>query len=686
MHATVGATGRSPLPFSCVVPYLHFLSDISFDKTSQNSYVSCYRLPIMPNADTMRETMKHKKDAKVYFIGAGPGDPELLTLKGRRLIRTADVLIYAGSLVNPRILSLKKKGAATYDSASMSLQEMVALMTRESARGRMIARIHSGDPAMYGAIREQMRCLDRKRISCEVVPGVSSVFAAAAALKKELTVPELAQTVILTRASGRTKVPGRESLRKLARSQSTMVIFLSIDQIDRVVEELRTSYPANTAAAVVHRASWPDEKIIRGTLATIASRVKAAAIRRQALILVGEAIGESAAAKPSKLYDETFTHGFRHGSDRRRKNTAVLALTGQGAELGRVIARRLPGAHLYVPGKLRMKGPGVRGFDQDIPTVFAGLIHEYSGIICIMAAGIVVRTLSPLLTRKDRDPAVVVVDEKGRFAVSLVSGHMGGANELAVRVAAITGGEPVITTATDVQGVFALDLLAKRLRCRELDFELLKRCSYDLLHGEQVGLYPAQLQAMIPAGERRGITFYDSIQRLRSSDCRCKVVVSHRELIPAGQGKKNSGVIHLRPGNLVIGIGCNRDTPRHEIEQAVTACLESAGGSLQSVARVATVSNKASEKGLLSFVRRHGLALDVFSPARLNRVACPTPPSRHVMNAVGSGGVCEPAALLSAGVKRLLCPKQKKGNVTVAIAEIPLKRLWEEGRGGEVKN
>ena len=151
------------------------------------------------------------------------------------------------------------------------------------------------------------------------------------------------------------------------------------------------------------------------------------------------------------------------------------------------------------------------------------------------------------------------------------------------------------------------------------------------------------------------------------------------------QLKKSGAVIHLRPGNLVIGVGCNRNTPTSEIEQAVTACLEKAGCSLQSVARVATVSNKASEKGLLSFVRKHGLALDVFSPARLNRVACPTPPSGHVIKAVGSGGVCEPAALLSAGVKRLLCPKQKNGNVTVAIAEIPLERLWEEERGEGVK-
>lgn len=629
-------------------------------------------------ADNMRETMNRKREAKVYFIGAGPGDPELLTLKGRRLIRKADVIIYAGSLVHPRIVSLKKKEAITYNSASMNLQEMVMLMAQEAGRGRTIARIHSGDPAIYGAIREQMILLDRKNIPYEVIPGVSSVFAAAAALKQELTVPELAQTVILTRVSGRTKVPDRESLPRLARTQSTMAVFLSVDQIDRVVEQLRTSYPASTPAAVVHRASWPDEQIIRGTLATIASRVRTAAIRRHALILVGRALGDRKTdTPPSKLYDEKFAHGFRNGRDGRRGNLAVLALTRKGAALGKVVAQGMPGAHLYVPAKLRMTGAGVKGFNQDLPALFAGLINDYSGIICIMAAGIVVRTLSPFLTRKDRDPAVVVLDEKGRFAISLVAGHMGGANELAAHVAAITGGEPVITTATDVQGVFSPDLLAKRLKCGGLDFALLKRCSYGLLHGKKVGLYSALLQSVMPAGERSGITWYKSIKGLLASDCHYKVVVSNRRIAPGAAGKKNGAVIHLRPGNLVLGIGCNRHTPCDEIEQAVTECLDSAGCLMESVVRVATISSKSAEKGLLDFVRRHGLALDVFSPGRLNRIPCPTPPSQHVMKAVGIGGVCEPAALLSAGVKTLLCPKQKKKNVTVAIAEIPLERLFK---------
>ena len=628
--------------------------------------------------------MTTTRKTSVYFIGAGPGDPELLTVKGKRIIEKADVIIYAGSLVNPRVVSCKKKKAAAYDSASMGLQEIVSLMVKEAGRGRTVARIHSGDPSLYGAIREQMIHLDRKNISYEVVPGVSSVFAAAAALKKELTVPELSQSVILTRVSGRTNVPRRESLTSLARSQSTLAVFLSVDHIERVVDQLRTAYPGDTPVAVVYRVSWPDEKIVKGTLATIASLVRGAAIRRHALILVGRAVGDSTAGIASKLYNEKFTHGYRSGSGSSKENRAILALTKRGAELGRVIAQGLRGAHLYVPGKLGIKGPGVRCFDQDLSEVVAGLINNYSGFVCIMAAGIVVRTVSPFLTHKSSDPAVVVLDEKGRFAISLIAGHMGGANELAKRVASITGGEPVITTATDVHGVLALDLLAKRLNCAGLDFTLLKQCNYALLQGRKVGLYPALLQSLIPPGEQRGIRFYRSTRGLLMSDCHCKVMVSNRRIETGAGEKRRSGVIlHLRPRNLVVGIGCNRNTSRDEIEEAVSRCLEKLGCSLQSVARIATVSNKATEEGLLAFVRRQGFTLELFTPRQLNRVPCPTPPSRHALMAVGSRGVCEPAALLSAGVTSLLCPKQKTGNVTVAVAEIPLERLFEraEGRG-----
>jgi len=275
--------------------------------------------------------MKKTKPVTVYFIGAGPGDPELLTLKGKSIIEKADVLIYAGSLVNPQVLHHKKKKATVYNSASMNLKEIIALISKAVRKGKTVARIHTGDPAIYGAIQEQISLLEKRSIPYEVIPGVSSVFAAAAALKKELTVPERSQTVILTRISGRTKVPSREAIDKLAQAQATMAIFLSVAHIEKVVEQLRTGYPPDTPVAVVHKASWPDEKVVRGTLRTIADKVHKAAIKRQALILVGSALGDTVDTPRSKLYHEGFAHGYRKNRQCKKKNLAIVTLTKSGS-------------------------------------------------------------------------------------------------------------------------------------------------------------------------------------------------------------------------------------------------------------------------------------------------------------------------------------------------------------------
>jgi len=317
-----------------------------------------------------KASMKKMKRGKVFFIGAGPGDPELLTLKAKRIIGEADVLIYAGSLVNPKILTHKKSEAISYDSASMDLKEIMTIISREIKKGRAVARIHSGDPAIYGAIREQIALLEKKGIPYEIIPGVSSVFAAAAALKKELTVPELSQTIILTRISGRTKVPPSESIDKLAQPQATMAIFLSITKIEKVVSELQTSYPPDTPVAVVYKASWPDEKIIKGTLATIVEKVHKSAIKRQTIILVGKALDDGVIKTRSKLYDEGFTHGFRKDQRKKKEKIAIVALTKSGAQLGTLLKKKFPHSHLYLPEKLIVKGARVKSFSQDLGMLF----------------------------------------------------------------------------------------------------------------------------------------------------------------------------------------------------------------------------------------------------------------------------------------------------------------------------
>lgn len=249
----------------------------------------------------------------VYFVGAGAGDPELLTLKGKRLIDHADTLIYAGSLVNPEVLSGRKPSSKVYDSAGMTLEEVLAVMKETEQSGGTTVRVHTGDASIYGAIREQLDALDKLGIVHEVVPGVSSFLAAAAAMQKEYTLPEVTQTVILTRMEGRTPVPERERIEELAKHRATMVIFLSVGRIAELTERLMTAYPETTPVAVVYKASWPDETIVTGTLADIAEKVQTAGITKTALVTVGDFLGDSYAL--SKLYDKTFTHEYRQGKD-----------------------------------------------------------------------------------------------------------------------------------------------------------------------------------------------------------------------------------------------------------------------------------------------------------------------------------------------------------------------------------
>ncbi|WP_101876201.1 precorrin-4 C(11)-methyltransferase [Lachnoclostridium edouardi] len=248
----------------------------------------------------------------VHFVGAGPGDKELITVKGMHLLQKADVVIYAGSLVNPKLLEYTKKEAEIFNSASMTLEEVVAVMERAESNGKMTVRLHTGDPSVYGAHREQMDWLERLGISYDITPGVSSFLAAAASLKKEYTLPGVSQTVILTRMEGRTSVPEKEQLEVLAKHNATMLIFLSAGQTEKAAKRLIAGgYRKDTPAAVVYKASWEDEKIVTGTLENIGQKAEEAGIKKTALIAVGDFLGDQ--YQLSKLYDKYFTHEFRNG-------------------------------------------------------------------------------------------------------------------------------------------------------------------------------------------------------------------------------------------------------------------------------------------------------------------------------------------------------------------------------------
>lgn len=250
----------------------------------------------------------------VHIVGAGPGAPDLITVRGKELLEKADVIIYAGSLVNPALLDYKKPDCAVYDSAKMTLEEVIEVVVQAESDGKMTVRLHTGDPCIYGAIREQMDEFDHRGISYEICPGVSSFCGAASAMKMEYTLPEVTQSVIITRMAGRTPVPERESIASFAAHGATMVIFLSTGMLKELSKELiRGGYSPDTPAAICYKATWPEEKTVVCTVSTLDECAQREQVRKTALILVGDAVSQSNYSR-SLLYDPSFTTEFRKGT------------------------------------------------------------------------------------------------------------------------------------------------------------------------------------------------------------------------------------------------------------------------------------------------------------------------------------------------------------------------------------
>jgi len=628
------------------------------------------------------------KSGIVTFAGAGPGAPDLITVRGRNAIAAADVIVYAGSLVNPELLELAAADCRIYDSATMSLEEILAVLVEAASANLKVLRLHTGDPAMYGAIAEQMSGLDAAGIDYEIIPGVSSVFAAAAAVKAELTQPGITQTVILGRRAGRTPVPGGESLVELARHNASMALYLSVGGIDAVVSDLCAGgYAADTAAAVVYRASWPDEKIVRGTLATIGEAVKAAGIGRQALILVGNALRRAGTA--SRLYAADFAHGYRAATVARtvatsataalpqasrprfRGKIAVYALTEDGSRLAISLAAALE-ARAYIstrhvqslnadPDRVEFFAPGQ--FENVIGENFC----RFQAHIFVMATGIVVRKLAALLVNKVEDPAVVVCDEKGDFAISLVSGHIGGANQLARQVAALTGGQAVVTTATDVQQLPAFDTIAAQRDWKICNPENIKLLNTLLLARQIIGVaWPEDVfdacyhnrQHIVrlikgeapPPAMQAAVVFLEDLEQLN---------------LPP-----ELPVLCLQRPLIVLGIGCNRGTSADAIAEAVDNVLAQAALQREQVAAVATIDLKRDELGLLAFISRHGWQLSTYTAAELAQIDVPNP-SSTVQQVTGTASVAEAAALRrGGGGAMLLVEKVRHGDITVAVAQL----------------
>jgi precorrin-4/cobalt-precorrin-4 C11-methyltransferase len=248
--------------------------------------------------------------SRVYFAGCGPGDPDLITVKAKKLLQKADVVVYSGSLIPEKILGMCKK-AKLHDASGMVREEIFEILKQNAQKGKVVVRLHDGDPAIYGAIREQTDNLQKDGIECIVIPGVTSFLASAAALGLQLTLPGVTQTIIVTRAEKRTKVPKEEQIAELAKHKATMIFYLSVHLLSDIVKEaLRGGYKKTTPVAVVYRASWPDQKIIRGTLSDITKKVWTEKITRTAIIIIGDVV-QPESYEYSKLYDKSFSHGYR---------------------------------------------------------------------------------------------------------------------------------------------------------------------------------------------------------------------------------------------------------------------------------------------------------------------------------------------------------------------------------------
>ncbi len=607
--------------------------------------------------------------AHVEFVGAGPGAVDLITIRGLRALEQADLVLYAGSLVNPDILKACKTNCTCLDSASMTLEEQIAAMSAAALSGKRVVRLHTGDPSLYGAINEQIRGLAEKGVTASVIPGVSSVFAAAAALRCELTMPGGSQSLVLTRTQGKTPMPTGEDDAAFARTGATLVFFLSAGKVAPLMHRLmeQGGLTESTPAALVYKASWPDERIITGTVGNLAQKTEAAGIRRQALILVGRALQPTSEA--SRLYDATFSHAYRNRLDAEAFSgrCALYAFTSKGIARARELAAglglpteiRTPHSEhddtlIHLPGKL-------------FNTRLAEEWELFDAHIFICATGIAVRKIAPLLRDKTRDPAVLVCPENGNYVISLCSGHLGGANRLARRVARITGGQAVISTATDSSALPAFDEVAAIEKARILNTEAILPLNTALLSGKPVAFCGPQA---IFERHFASTTQIHHIENPQKVTCGYAVLWNTPNTLPAG-------VHHLDIAGraFILGIGCRRGVDSQHLLQVVEHFLAGFGLHPQNLAGAASCSLKADEPAISDLGSTWQIPVTFHDVDRLNTVPVPTP-SETVRQKTGTASVCEAACLLSAGYgslnpPKLYSPKKIFGDITLALARLP---------------
>lgn len=622
---------------------------------------------------TLTETRGEKSSprTKVVFAGAGPGAPDLITVRAMNALKEADLVLYAGSLVNPDILSECKSSCELADSSHMTLEEQTALLSSHAKKGEKVVRLHSGDPSLYGAIAEQMALLKKDGVECEVIPGVTAACAAAATLGCELTVPEISQSLVITRSSGRTPLPEAQRPAAFAKTGATLAFYLSAGHFARLCEELMQDggLAPDTPCAIVSRASWPDELILRGTLADIVGKADAAGVSRQALLIVGKAV-EARGETLSRLYDSPFSHGYRNdlADERFTGSIGVVAFSAKG----RLKAREI------------CQGLGEQAQMLESVKDFRAAWEKYAGFVCVGASGLVVRIISPLLKSKAKDPAIVTLDERGRFVVSLCGGHLAGANRLARRVARITQGTPVISTATDTEGHVAFDEAAAREEARVVNTRAILACNRALLDREPVDFFGPRAvydrywhdtehvrfrgSDTVDQASEAGRTGETTIEEPKAP-AECAVFWDQE---PTGDYQH---ALQVSTRTFVLGVGLHNDLEPERFLDAARAYLSEKNVDPARLACVASLAVKGNEHGVRLFCQTYNLPFMGATNEELARQEDVLTRSATVERYMGTPSVAEASSLWAARrhgrTGRLLGPRESHDKVmTFALAQI----------------
>jgi len=602
------------------------------------------------------------RQGKVVIAGAGPGAVDLITLRTKKVLESADLIIYAGSLVNPEVLEFAKKEAKKINSARLNLDEVVDIVKTAVADEKEVVRLHTGDPSMYGAISEQMNEYDKLGIVYEIIPGVSSVFAAAAELKVELTMPGISQSVILTRRAGRTPVPKNESIKKLAANDATLAMFLSISDMKGLVKDLiDAGRSLDTPIAVVYRATWTNQIIVKGCLCDIAEKVNKAGIKRQAMVIIGKVLNRDGAL--SLLYDKNFAHGYRKTDSQNefKGSVAIYALTEKGCAKAGEVHNALKNSKVFIPDRFKNKYTmfDLFGYGK-IDDLLAVNWKKFDAHLFIMAAGIVVRKIAGLLENKIVDPAVVVCDELGNNSISLLSGHIGGANRLAEFIAGVMGGNSVITTATDVHKIMAFDEMAAIENWKIKDPGKIKFLNSMLLENKNIDV-------LIP--ENIFNKYYKNSNNIRLVHKLSDISAEGAVVFNKESKYADIPVLEFSSKKYVIGIGCKKDIGEDEINKAVDKALTELNIDFDDIALIATSDVKRNENGLHRFASSKSFSLKFFSKDELNSVKTPNN-SPKAKAEFGLNSVAEASAIVAGNQGELIFEKHKYPKVTIAVAVV----------------